>query len=577
MIKSKFKVLAFILFSILTVIFISCKNAEENAELKILDAEAKQSMSSYHKKGLDSLATLLLRKSRLAKNKKYECKAHLYLSYFTPGMPKKTVANKLCHLEIAERIAEETHNDTLLTYIYNQRGAYELSINYNITTSQYWFNRSIAKASTLKDREFSIPAEMNMSEACRMNSDTIGIRYDNNLFDYATKTDNTLLKFLAGMHCAVYYAVSAKDTTELRPYIDAMRPLQKEYPGTIEMIFAIFYLNKGKYSEAEHFISHSQPENYTDFQILYAEILNKLGRYKESDSWTEKVIPNRKLINFNDFGKMLRIRVDNMSATGNQKEAFLRLKEYEDFRDSVNRLKNIDLTKRYKVEFEVALKDREISEQKLHIRNMTIIIIAIVFFVVSAALGYFFWNRRRKRFYHDIVKQNREFIKMQEIMSERIARRESKIHELESALSGSAIKQSKISDEKAEEIFDRIQHLADEKQVWKDTNITRDAFADMVGCNRTYFSEVLKAKTGMNYSQFMNSCRIREAMKVLSNPEDTTSLKELSARLGFLTIQTFYSAFKNHIGMSPAVYRKAAIDSDRMEPPSSGQSTEDLQ
>lgn len=564
MINSKFKVLIYILFSILAAILISCKNTEENDELKKLDAEAKQSMSSYHKEGLDSLAALLLRKSRLAKNKKYECKAHFYLSYFSPGMSTKTIENKLRHLDIAERIAEETHNDTLLSYIYNQRGVYELSINYNITTSQYWFKRSIEKASTLKDREFSIPAEMNMSEACRMNSDTMGIHYDHNLFNYAKVNDNALLKFLAGMHCAVYYSDSAKDTSELRPYIDAMRPLQKEYPGTIEMIFARYYLKKGKYSEAEYFISRSHPDNYSDFQILYAEILNKLGRYKESDSWTEKVIPNRKLINFNDYGKMLRIRVDNMSAIGNQKDAFLRLKEYEDFRDSVNRLKNLDLTKRYKVEFEVALKDREISEQKLHIRNMTIIIIAIIFFVVCAALGYFFWHKRRNRFYHDIVKQNMEFIKLQDIMSERISRRESKIRELESSLSGNSIKHSKISDQKAEEIFDRIQHLADVKQVWRDANITRDAFADMVGCNRTYFSEVLKAKTGMNYSQFMNSCRIREAMKVLSNPDDGTSLKELSAKLGFITIQTFYTSFKNHIGMSPAAYRKAAIDSGSM-------------
>lgn len=566
MIQSKDKVIGLFLFSILSIISFSCSNAKKEAELKKLDTEAQKSMGSFHKQGIDSLASLLLQKSQLEHAKKYESKAHFYMSYFTPDMSKKTIEQKLRHLDIAERIADEIQNDTLLVYIYNQRGAYELSINYNITTSQYWFNRSIEKASTLNNREFSIPAEMNMSEACRMNGDTIGIRYDQNLFDYAQDTDNTLLKFLAGLHCAVYYAEVVNDTTELRPYIDAMRSLQKEYPGTIEMIYARYYLKQGNYSQAEHFISLARPDNYADFQILYAEILNKLGRYAESDAWTEKVIPNRKLINFKDYGKMLRIRVDNMSAKGNQKEAFLRLKEYEAFRDSVNLLKNLDLTKRYQIEFGVALKDREISEQKLHIRNMTIIITAIIFFVICAALGYFLWHRRRNRFYKDIVRQNRDFIKLQNLMSDRIARRESKIQELESSLTDNPTKQSKISDQKADEIFDKIQHLADNKQVWRNVDITREAFADMVGCNRTYFSEVLKAKTGMSYSQFMNSCRIREAMKVLSNPEDKTPLKELSSQLGFLTIQTFYSAFKNQIGMSPAAYRKAALDSDKTEP-----------
>lgn len=559
----KAKTISLILSTLFAAVLLSCSDADNEAELERLDTEANKSMSSYHKEGLDSLALLLLKKARLAGSKKYEGKAHFYLSYFTPEMSDKTIAEKLRHIDIAERIADETKNDTLLLQIYNQRGVYELSTRYSVATSQYWFTRSIEKAAGLKNRAFSIPAEMNMSEACRINGDTIGIRYNKDLFNYAISTDNKMLRFVAGLHCASHYAETVNDTSELRPYIDAMRPMEKEYPGASEMVYARYFFNKGNYKEAERFIERSQPENYADFQILYAEILNKLGKYHESERWIEKAMPSRNGVSFNDYGRLMKIRSDNMDALGNYEEAFTRQKEYEAFRDSVNKLKSEDLTKRYKIEFEVALKDREISEQKMRIRNMAIIITTIVFFVVCAALAYFFWHRRRNRFYYDIVRQNREFIERQNIMSERIARRESQIRQLEASLTGNSSRQSKISDEKADEIFDRIQHLAEERQVWRDMNITRDAFADMAGCNRTYFSEVLKAKTGMGYSQFMNSCRIREAVKMLSDPEDNTPLKELSSNLGFLTIQTFYSSFKSHIGMSPAAYRKAALSGDK--------------
>lgn len=96
--------------------------------------------------------------------------------------------------------------------------------------------------------------------------------------------------------------------------------------------------------------------------------------------------------------------------------------------------------------------------------------------------------------------------------------------------------------------------------MWRDVNITRDSFADMVGCNRTYFTEAIKSHTGMSYTQYMNSCRIREAVRVLSEPADDTPLKNLSASLGFLTLASFYAGFKKETGMSPAAFRKTARD-----------------
>lgn len=591
--KDNITAVIFTLSVLIVSILVSCTGKESDPDLKRLDSEATLSMSTYAKDNLDSIANLLLDKARSKSNKVYEGKAHFYLSSFKFGLSETEKKLRLRHLDIAEKIADATDNDTLRSMVYNQRGVWELAESYSPATAQYWFSRSIEIASRLKKRFYSIPAEMNMSEACRMSGDTIGIRYDRNLFDYAMRFNESLLKFTAGLHCASYYSSIVNDTSELSPYIGAMRLMEKEYPGAIEMIYAKFFYNKGRLKDAERYIRYARPENYPDFQILYAEILSGLGRFRESEHWTEMALPSRWHLSPTDYGRLLRLRASNMEALGNHKEAYARATEYEAFRDSLEQTKSLDLMKRYRIEYEVAAKDREISEQRMRIRSMVFVISAIVVFVVAIALGYYLWHRRRNRFYKDIVRQNREFIDRQDILDKSIARRDAIITELENRIhelqtkdieggdagtpdEGDADKNEDepaegsvtaggLSDERSDEIFDRIRNLTDKEQVWRDTSITREAFARMAGCNRTYFTEVLKARTGMGYSQYMNSCRVREAVRVLSDPNNSIPLKELSAEIGFLTIQTFYSAFRQQIGMSPAAFRKAALADNTTE------------
>ena len=124
--------------------------------------------------------------------------------------------------------------------------------------------------------------------------------------------------------------------------------------------------------------------------------------------------------------------------------------------------------------------------------------------------------------------------------------------------SDSEAERGALTDDKTDRIFAKIRELTEVQQVWRDVSITRESFADVVGCNRTYFTEVIKRRTGMTYTQYMNSCRIKEAVRILSNADDDTPLKEISASLGFLSIGTFYTAFKQETGITPAAYRKTA-------------------
>lgn len=535
-----------------------CSRPSANDNLMAeLDSKANQAMSSYDMTGLDSLASLLLALAKQQGNKAYQGKAHFYLSAAATGLPASEVARRVAHLDTAEQIAEAAHNDTLLCYVYNQRGVWEMVANHNVT-AQYWFTRSLDIAHRLSDRKFAIPAESNMSEACRREGDTLSIVYDKRLLDYALQRGDSLLTFASALHCASYYARTATDTAQLRPYIDAMKPMSKTYPDIAEYVYAQYYFNKGDYATAERYLK-AKPLAYSDQILLYARVLNRLRRYHDSEQCLGSVKMDLADFSLRERGTLLSLRASNMHGMGNDREAYARQLDYEAYRDSLDRARILDLTKRYQMEYRVSEKDRQISEQRLRLRNMAITISAIVAIVAIVAVFLIVGYRRRRRYYQNIVRQNRDFLERQQLLTEQLKRHSAPPAEPAPAPVEEANPRARgISDERADEIYARITQLTDVEQVWRDVNITRDTFADLCGCNRTYLTQVLKAKTGMTYSHFMNACRVREAVRLLSNPDCDTPLKEMYDQLGFLTMRNFYAVFKQEIGMSPAAYRDTA-------------------
>lgn len=552
---------AMILWIVLPAFMYSCTQRTNNKDLAELDRQTNRIMSRLDGSDPDSLASVLLEKAEAVNDPFYIGKAHLYLSHFRLMLDSATVVQKMSHLEMAEKIAKETGNDTLLARVYNQRGVWEMAGNLAPVTARYWFNKSIETAAPLGKRWISIPAEMNMSEASRLAGDTLGIKYDLDLFDYATKHNKPELLMSTGLHCALYYARTATDTAVLTPYINAIETVQDFSEGIREMIYATFYYNKGNYIEAENFMSRARPERYNDFCTLYADILSRLGRYEESDKWLDKVSDGKNLglvYPYNEQ-KALQVRARNAVARQEWRQAFAFQKRLEDVRDSIDALNVKDLSRRYHVEYEVNVKDREISDQRQHLQTLKIRLYWTIAFIAAVTAGFLIYTWKRRKLYREIVRQNLDFMERQHEMEQQMAELESR------TLSAEAHSQphpgtSKIQNSTIDEVFAKIKSLVEDKQIWRDSTVSRDSLADMAGCNRTYVTEAIKARTGMSYTQYINSCRIREAIRVLSDPADETPLKELSPRLGFLTVASFYSCFKKETGLSPAAFRKTAQD-----------------
>lgn len=98
--------------------------------------------------------------------------------------------------------------------------------------------------------------------------------------------------------------------------------------------------------------------------------------------------------------------------------------------------------------------------------------------------------------------------------------------------------------------------------------ITLQAIAQEVHMNHRYLSTLFKAETGINFSDFIESCRMDKAKKLLK--ESNLKIYEIAGLCGYASAKHFMVVFKQAAGCTPSEYR------DRLEPLSS-QSGEDYE
>lgn len=537
---------------------ISCNKIPNNDELIRLDHEINDMVKHNCHSNTDSLSTLLLRRAEEASNLLYEGKAHLYLSHYTPDVDSAEVKSKLQHIDAAERIAIETRNDTLLSWLYNQRGVWEMAYFMHPETARYWFNRSIETATTLGKRWIILNAEMNLSESSRLMGDTLGIQYDRDLFNYAVEQNVQSAIFSSAVRCGLYYARTSADSTKMNPYINAIRNLGEVSAGIPEMIYATWHYNQGQFSKALWYMELSNPYRYGDFVVLYADILNKLGRYSDSENSLARLDTTDTNLYDDAYMKMLRIRSSNQAALGEWEAACGNLSELVSMHDEKDKSKSLDISKMYTVAYEVNIKDREILEERQKARNSKLILYCTSSFLLFIFIGAMIYFHKRNIYYRNIVRQN---LKYAEIIKKS---RNSPISILlnetyESPLISENEKTSQSTNSDVlEKIFVKIRYYIEEKQMWRNTDLSRENLSEIVGCNRTYLTEAIKRNTGMSYTQYINSFRLAEAKIILTDVSDTTPMKELASKLGFISVSGFYACFRKDTGMSPSAFRETA-------------------
>jgi len=94
-------------------------------------------------------------------------------------------------------------------------------------------------------------------------------------------------------------------------------------------------------------------------------------------------------------------------------------------------------------------------------------------------------------------------------------------------------------------------------RLFTDSTITLDKIAKQLGTNRSTLSKAINSGMGVNFATFLNSYRIKEAIRLLNeNSAQSYKMESIGRMCGFNSRQVFHRAFKNETGMNLRQYIK---------------------
>ncbi|MEX0298768.1 MAG: helix-turn-helix domain-containing protein [Kordiimonas sp.] len=129
--------------------------------------------------------------------------------------------------------------------------------------------------------------------------------------------------------------------------------------------------------------------------------------------------------------------------------------------------------------------------------------------------------------------------------------------ELSPVANGNKQSRTTLSAERRERIARKLQKVMDEDLLYKDADLTLRKLSDIAGVSTHHISETLREEMQKNFYDFVNSCRIADACKLLTTTTDATM--DIAFTVGFNSRSTFNAAFKKHTDTSPAAYRKNSL------------------
>ena len=83
--------------------------------------------------------------------------------------------------------------------------------------------------------------------------------------------------------------------------------------------------------------------------------------------------------------------------------------------------------------------------------------------------------------------------------------------------------------------------------------LTLERVAERVHLNASYFCTIFKKETGQNFSDYLTSCRIKEAKRLLR--ESSLNVAQICSAVGYTDNKHFSQTFTKSVGIKPSAYR----------------------
>ena len=131
------------------------------------------------------------------------------------------------------------------------------------------------------------------------------------------------------------------------------------------------------------------------------------------------------------------------------------------------------------------------------------------------------------------------------------------IDKLESVDNKIKIETTQKSKERDNYNYASVLKLIEQEKIFLQANLSLVDFSRRLSISPRYLSELIKRKSGKNFSQFVNNYRIEEAKTLLlSSEKDRITILGIAYDCGFSSKASFYKVFKEFTSLSPTEFIK---------------------
>jgi len=313
---------------------------------------------------------------------------------------------------------------------------------------------------------------------------------------------------------------------------------------------ALFYYQLSLEKADENSKMEHKMENLTNLGNLFFE-LNRL------DSASYYINLSNDGAKENNFFRIMAENYHILSkieeTKGNNIKELEYFKKYAKLKDSVfnvnifgeiNQLQRLYDFSKINQQIEQLVVEQQIKERTIRYQRIIWTSTSGILFVVSImSLLLFFQKRKLNKAYKALFEKNLESINFKENTLE---------------INQEKYKKSGLTYDMQSELLDKILGVMDDTSKICDKDFSLDKLAETVQSNHAYVSQVINTVLKKNFSSFLNSYRIREALRLFSEPDvKKYTIEYIAFKVGFKSQSGFRDAFKAIMGVSPNFYIKS--------------------
>ncbi len=468
------------------------------------------------------------------------------------------------YLNQALRQATLIKNDSILSSVYNGLGLFASNVESDYNGAVRYFFKGVESAKRADFKRLYHILLCNISGVYYLKGSADGLKYSQECYDYGHSVSDPFLILWGAVNSARMYIIEKRYDEALKYIKEAEFILQRNGYSDQTNIYNVYgeiLVETGDVKQAEKYFREALKYIYTaqvsskaNLYLNFGKLLINQRRFSEAVPLLEEGIKISIEGHNNIFIKQLYESLSVCySGLNNFDKSLEFFKKYHEettkfFNDESERSIN-----ELKIQFDTERKESEARQAKLELINKTRdqqYLLVILLLVITASIYLYILYLHKNRLYRRIILSNKEYIKREDELTEQLRCLKTECPEADKYCVSS------LKEDKMEDIYRRVESVMSEEFLYRDPELTKEKIADMLKTNRTYLSQVINERTGMSVPQYINSYRIKEAIRILSNTSDNTPLKAIVIDLGFNSMSTFYKLFQTSVGMTPTLYRK---------------------